>query len=169
MKTAREVTVETAQQLEQERRELFLRILRRTGRVTFSAVEAGYEDVHQLYYLRRTNSDFAKRWEEAVNDAAEGWEDEAVRRAVIGVEEPVFWQGDEVARVTKYSDALLMFMLKGAKPAKYRENVKVDATVDGKSGIAVIPAILPVTVWEREAALQQQPTPAVEDQSKNTN
>ena len=59
-------------------------------------------------------------------------EGEARRRALHGREEPVFHQGEEVARVTKYSDNLLMFLLKGLKPEMYRETRRLEPT--GASG-----------------------------------
>lgn len=46
---------------------------------------------------------------------------EARRRAVQGVEEPIFYKGEVVKTVQKYSDNLLMFLIKGALPEVYRE------------------------------------------------
>ena len=51
-------------------------------------------------------------------------EDEAVRRAKEGVEEPVYQGGKLVGHVQKYSDTLLIFLLKGAKPQKYGDKVR---------------------------------------------
>ena len=49
-------------------------------------------------------------------------EREARRRAVEGVEEPVgFYKGEPSAYVRKYSDTLLIFLMKGARPDKYRD------------------------------------------------
>ena len=48
-------------------------------------------------------------------------EDEAVRRAHDGVDEPVFYQGKACGVVRKYSDTLLIFLLKGRRPEKYRD------------------------------------------------
>jgi hypothetical protein len=59
-------------------------------------------------------------------------EDEALRRAVEGVEEPVYQGGKQVGVIRKYSDALLMFLLKAARPEKYRENYSIRH--DGQSG-----------------------------------
>lgn len=46
-------------------------------------------------------------------------ESEAVRRALAGVEVPVFHQGRECGSTVKHSDQLLMFLLKTLKPARY--------------------------------------------------
>jgi hypothetical protein len=46
-------------------------------------------------------------------------ESEAVRRALTGVEVPVFHQGRECGNTVKHSDQLLMFLLKTLKPSRY--------------------------------------------------
>jgi len=60
----------------------------------------------------------------AAEIGAEALEDEAVRRGHEGWGEPVFYQGQCVATVRKYSDTLLIFLLKGRKPQRYRERVE---------------------------------------------
>ena len=53
-------------------------------------------------------------------------EAEAHRRAVEGVEEPVGWyKGVAGGTVRRYSDALLIFTLKGLLPDRYRERKDV--------------------------------------------
>ncbi len=46
-------------------------------------------------------------------------ESEAVRRALSGVQVPVFHQGRECGNTVKHSDQLLMFLLKTLKPERY--------------------------------------------------
>ncbi len=48
-------------------------------------------------------------------------EDALDKRAVEGVDKPVFYQGKVVGYDKWYSDNLLMFKLKGERPEKYRE------------------------------------------------
>lgn len=67
---------------------------------------------------------------EAEQEAIDRLETEARRRALNGVSEPVFHQGMQCGTVQKYSDTLLIFLLKGARPQKYRDNVSVDANVN---------------------------------------
>lgn len=58
--------------------------------------------------------------------AADRLEAEARRRAVEGVKEPRFTGTGEVAgHVVKYSDTLLIFLLKGARPRKYADFQKI--------------------------------------------
>jgi hypothetical protein len=74
---------------------------------------------------------YKERFMEAHEDAIESLEAEALRRAVDGVEKPVFGSGGQgvgtvkVGSIREYSDTLLIFLLKGAKPEKYRDNAKV--------------------------------------------
>ena len=49
----------------------------------------------------------------------EDMEQEARRRAVYGVLVPIYWQGDVIGTERRYSDALLMFLLKAERPEKY--------------------------------------------------
>lgn len=46
-------------------------------------------------------------------------EAEARRRGVEGVEEPILFQSKVVTTVRKYSDVLLIFLLKGLRPRRY--------------------------------------------------
>ncbi len=58
--------------------------------------------------------------------AADRLEAEAWRRAVEGVERPVGWyQGKPGGYVKEYSDVLLIFLLKGLRPEKYRERMEL--------------------------------------------
>ena len=51
-------------------------------------------------------------------------EDEAQRRAT-GFEEDVYYKGQKVGTVTKYSDKLMEILLKANAPEKYRERSEV--------------------------------------------
>ena len=63
--------------------------------------------------------DFCVRWEQAYEDGADVLEDAAHRRAVHGVEKPVYQGGVMVGTVTEYSDTLLGLALRGKRPARY--------------------------------------------------
>src|SRR5262245_9183157 len=123
-------------------RRAYLAALRISG-VVLKAAEAANVHRRTVYRHRDADSDFAAAWDEAVADAADRLEAEAVRRAKDGWEEPVIYQGEpmgvwvdaegkrvaegtpgarfEPLTVRKYSDTLLIFLLKGAKPGKFRE------------------------------------------------
>jgi hypothetical protein len=54
--------------------------------------------------------------------AGESLESEAVRRASKGTLEPVYYQGKVCGHVKRYSDGLMMFLLRGMMPEKYGVN-----------------------------------------------
>lgn len=60
-------------------------------------------------------------------------EAEAYRRAVDGVEEPVFYKGEECGTITRYSDQLLGLLLRANNPDKYNQS-KSSVEVSGKDG-----------------------------------
>jgi hypothetical protein len=103
----------------------FLAALRDCGNVR-AATKAAQVDRSTPYKLRDADPAFAKAWDEAMHDAADVLEAEARRRAILGVDEPVFYQGVPVGSVKKYSDTLLIFLLKGARPHTYRERFGVE-------------------------------------------
>jgi len=78
-----------------------------------------------LYAARKRDEDFSLAWEEAYEQGTDLLEKEAERRAIKGVKEPVFHQGRKIATVRKYSDVLLIFLLKGRRPGKFRDNVDI--------------------------------------------
>ena len=60
-------------------------------------------------------------WDNAVEQGIDTLEFEARRRECEGVDEPVFHKGEECGHVRRYSDALLMFLLRSHRPEKFRE------------------------------------------------
>ena len=112
---------------------LFLDALRGTGNVRLAASNA--DVARQVAYRARDSSaTFRADWDEALEEARELLEAEARRRAAIGVEEPVFYKGQVVGHIRKYSDNLLMFLLKAHWPEKFRENLSIDQRVSGSDG-----------------------------------
>jgi len=77
------------------------------------------------YKWREEDSDFAEDWNKALNMGLAAAEDELVRRAVAGVREPVYYQGARIGTMKRYSDILLMFLLKAHNPEKYRERAEI--------------------------------------------
>ncbi len=104
---------------------VFLRWLRKKGNVT-GACDKAKITRSWAYEVRESDPAFAAAWDEALQEATERLEMEARRRAHDGVLEPVFQGGMQVGSVRKYSDTLLIFLLKAHAPEKYRENFKVD-------------------------------------------
>jgi hypothetical protein len=104
-----------------ERLAAFLETLAETANVTAAAQSVSLNRQY-LYVLRENEPEFAERWDAAVKLGTHALEDEAARRAKDGWEEPVFYQGVECGHVRKFSDTLLIFLLKARDP-KYRERL----------------------------------------------
>lgn len=78
------------------------------------------------YRWRDAEPEFARAWDSAKDLGVEILEDEAVRRAYEGVlQQTLTKDGKEIATRTEYSDTLLIFLLKGNRPNKYRERMDV--------------------------------------------
>ena len=103
--------------------------------VTAALKLAGYTRTW-AYKQKREDEEFATLWANADDIAVEAMEAELDRRAFKGVDEPIFYQGENVATVKKYSDILLMFRLKAKRPETYRENVRTEHV--GKDGGPII-------------------------------
>lgn len=94
----------------------------RSGRLADGAAAAGV-DLRTGYNWRHDQSDpaFQEGMRIARGLAGDRLEAEVIRRAVEGVEKPVYQQGRLVGTVREFSDLLLIFATKGALPEKYRE------------------------------------------------
>lgn len=97
----------------------FLKNLAEYGVVSYAAKAAGISK-QLAYAIRLKNEKFAEAWERALDTATDVLEKEAVRRAVTGVDEPVYQGGKQVGSITRYSDTLLIFLLK-ANRVKFRQ------------------------------------------------
>ena len=102
----------------------FLTILAECGNVSEACKAAGI-DTKTAYKRRKADPEFAEAWQSALDTAADVLEREAWRRAHEGVDEPVLYKGQVVGAVRKHSDLLLMFVLKGLSPEKFREKVYI--------------------------------------------
>jgi hypothetical protein len=108
-----------------ERIDLFLELLATFGGNVTKAADACDLSRMELYRTRWEDDELARRWDEAVKIGTAALEDEAMRRAHDGVEEPVWHQGQQCGVVRKYSDTLMIFMLK-ARDDKYRDRQQVE-------------------------------------------
>ena len=104
----------------------FLAVYAACGCITYAARKAKCSRF--AHYKWMQDAAYAEAFAEARAEACDVLESEARRRAVEGVRKPVYYQGDVVGTVREYSDTLLIFLLKGAMPEKYRDNVKTEDT-----------------------------------------
>ena len=100
----------------------FLVNLSKMGNVTRAAKVAKVSRVN-AHKARHRSKDFAKKWGEALEEAADVLEAEAHRRAVTGTRKGIYHLGKLTATERQYSDALLIFLLKATRPTKFRDNV----------------------------------------------
>jgi len=114
-------------EMQHNKKPAFLAAYAECGTITQAAEIAGIDRVTHYRWLK-DDPEYAKAFEEAHEKSVERLEQEARRRAVEGWEEPVFHKGKVVGKVRKYSDTLLIFLLKGAAPDKYRERVQTEHT-----------------------------------------
>lgn len=105
--------------------EAALRVLARRGIVT-SACEAADIDRGTAYDRRNNYPEFKVLWEEAEKKAADFLEETAWKRATDGTEKPVWYKGEQVGTELEYSDTLLIFLLKGNKPEKFKERTETE-------------------------------------------
>lgn len=82
------------------------------------------------YLWMSSDPTYPERFESSDEIAIDRLEQEARRRAIVGVEDPVFHGGKIVGATKRYSDTLLIFLLKGARPEKYRERQDVSVKVE---------------------------------------
>lgn len=110
-----------------DRHALFLSSLAEYGNVS-KAADLARLDRATLYRKRGEDEAFSAEWDKALAIGVEALEDEAKRRAYEGWDEPVFHEGIVCGAKRKFSDTLLIVLLKAHKPEKYMDRQKVDNT-----------------------------------------
>jgi transposase-like protein len=117
-----------------KKQRLFLDAYAQNGNITEAARIAGIHR-QRVYDWQEKDAEFGLAFNIAQSMAGDALEAEAHRRAVEGVEEPVFQGGRQVGAVRRYSDTLLVLLLKATKPEKYRE--RHDVTSSGEPLVKV--------------------------------
>jgi len=107
----------------------FLENFAKTGHFTMSCKVAGVTAT-TVYQYMRTSDEFKAAVEEAREYSVELMESEARRRAVEGISRIIYYQGMPCGREQQYSDGLLMFLLKGNAPGKYKDRAEINSNVN---------------------------------------
>lgn len=102
----------------------FLKNLEQHGIVSEACAAAGITR-QAAYKRRRKFKKFRKRWKWAMQNANDLLEREARRRAVHGVDKPLTYKGKVYDTVKEFSDVLLIFLMKGRDPDRWRDRVSV--------------------------------------------
>jgi hypothetical protein len=135
-------------------RATFLAALEASGNVSAAARRAA---LHRgtAYRHRAADPSFRAAWDEALEVALDDLEAEARRRAVDGWDEPVFHAGVVCGHIRKYSDALIMFLMKAYRP-EFRDHARVEPS--GDTTVRVVYANdwrdSPADSWHRSPAEQ---------------
>jgi|TARA_B100000959_G_scaffold174552_1_gene182785 hypothetical protein len=129
--------------LTDERKTLFLESLTKTANVSLSAKAVKVSRQYMYKYKHRPeNEEFAEAWDNAIEIGIDSLEEEARRRAYLGVDEPVFYQGRECGVIRRYSDTLLIFLLKANRPEKYKDRRDI-TTGDQPITVVINDQVLP--------------------------
>jgi hypothetical protein len=138
----------------QRKRRTLLTLLAQGSRigVACEAIKVSRQAVH---LVRRREPEFNQQVEDALAVGATALEDEALRRAVEGVDRPVFQGGKLCGHVREYSDTLLLALLKARLPDKYRDRVSQEIT--GAAGGPVrIEDLHPLEAKQRLLAIMER-------------
>jgi hypothetical protein len=114
------------------KRDAFLAAFAELGTITHAAMRAGTGRTSHRYWMEH-DPEYPTLFAEAAHQANDNLEREARRRAVDGVDKPVYQGKELVGSIREYSDTLLIFLMKGALPAKYRERVEITMDVSAEA------------------------------------
>lgn len=85
------------------------------------------------YNHKHADQDFSAAWDSAIELSMDKAEAELYRRAVEGVEKPVYQGGELVGHLQEYSDTLLIFMLKSRRRATYGDRLALELDLSNAS------------------------------------
>jgi len=123
------------------------------GRVDVACAKAGVGRRTHYQWLE-TDPEYRTQFEQSRKRIVQLLEDEALRRAVEGVEKPISVNG-ETKIIREYSDTLLIFLLKGAAPEKYRERYEHALGAPGGGGVTKIEIVRVTARSEIEAPVER--------------
>lgn len=108
----------------------FLAALLQKG-VLVQAAEAAGVSRNTVLKHRKQDPEFDAGVQDAIDGFVDSLEAEAIRRGRDGVDEPVYYEGKQIATIKKYSDGLLILLLRAHLPAKYGQATKLQHTGPG--------------------------------------
>lgn len=107
--------------IEDPRKRVALAMYSVTGNVRESCATARIS-TRTFYRWKDNDPAFREAYTLAKRGSVETLQTAARRRAIDGWLEPVFYKGEVVGHVRKFSDVLLIFLMKAGDPATYRDN-----------------------------------------------
>jgi hypothetical protein len=130
------VSDRTTRTTKKDQAETFLTALRKSGNVS-AACRSARIGRQRVYERRESDPEFAAAWDVALDEAVDSLESEGWRRARDGTLKPIFYEGQKCGEIREYSDTLLIFLLKGHRPARFRETVRQEQQHSGEVLIRV--------------------------------
>lgn len=121
--------------------EVFINEFVRTGRQDKACKVSGIPR-ETVYKRTRNDAEFHKFVQEVRDMTMDSLEDEAIRRARDGWNEPQYFKGELQGFVRKYDSGLLTFMLTHGRPDKYRPKKDVELSVNPASQPPTINLVL---------------------------
>lgn len=126
------------------KRARFLAAYRACGSITGAARASGVD--HSSHYRRlRRDAGYAAEFANSRQIASDVLEEEARRRAVEGIEVPVYHAGKVVGHRLRYSDRLLVFLLKANRPEKFGTRRPSTATTAPTVRLVIVDEAPPTT------------------------
>lgn len=116
--------LETETKLHEVKKNAFLSAYSQCGNITQAAEAAGINRKAHYNWMRDC-PEYPAFFQQAHEAATDKLEQEARHRA-LGYEEDIVYQGQVTGKRKVCSDNLLMFMLKGERPDKFRDNTTVE-------------------------------------------
>lgn len=116
------------------RKALFIESMRQYGIVTVAADYAGITR-QSAHKWRRLDKAFAAQWKEAKSISFGLLEKAANERARVGWEEEVYGKGGYVGTRKRYSDTILMFLMKAGNKKRYGDSHTVQQNISGSLGV----------------------------------
>lgn len=104
--------------MEAKEQAVFLEALAEHGIVS-KAAEAAHISRSAVYRLRNSDPTFAEAWSHAKEEATDKLATVVHQRAINGIEEVRYFKGEPIGTVRRYSDQLLMFLLRAYRPSVF--------------------------------------------------
>ena len=108
-------------QMKSKEKTLFLHALSDHGIVS-KAAETAKISRSVVYRERTTDHEFKEAWDHAKEIATDRLANIAHQRAIDGIEEIRYFKGEPIGTVRRYSDQLLMFLLRAYRPSVFGAN-----------------------------------------------
>jgi len=107
--------------------DVFIAALTKDPNVGRAAAVAGISRM-RAYQVKKESQLFSELWEEAIEIGTDDLASEARRRALEGVEDPIYYDGIKVGTRRKYSDKLMILLLRAHRPEVYAEHSILEGT-----------------------------------------